>query len=227
MFSIKLIDFKPTRKSSNTLIAEEILQFYNKQTSIHADEFIALSIKQWIIEHKKTEQQILKLLQLQGVSPKYSCILGFCFEFGIGLQRRNPASAFQFYQHAAANNDGFALVQLGKFYRLGRSVPFSRLKAVELYQKSAALGHPQGALKFSRYISKPKVIFHYHQKAAEKGLKKAQCEMIKWCLVGETTLRDKHTSLRWLLRISRNNYQEEINLPKFMRMVFKNKKPRG
>ncbi|CAG8543028.1 6147_t:CDS:1 [Ambispora gerdemannii] len=223
MTSIKLIDFKPT----HTQLADELLQFYNKQTWIHADEFIALAVKKWITEHKKTEQQILKLLQLQGVSPKYSCILGFCFEFGIGLRRRNPTSAFQFYQHAAANNDGFALVQLGKFYRFGTSVPFNHLKAVELYQKSAVLGHPQGALKFSRYVSKPKEIFHYHNKAADKGFKKAQCEMVRWCMLGEATLKDKHMSLRWLLRLSRNNYQEEINLRKFLRMIFMNKKSRN
>ena len=63
-------------------------------------------------------------------------LLGYCYEFGIGVEK-NENEAFVNYQKSADLNNPDGMYQVGYCYNLGIGVEVNKQKAFENYLKSA------------------------------------------------------------------------------------------
>lgn len=68
--------------------------------------------------------------------------LGYCWNFGEGVDEVNYEKAVEWYRKAAEQGFPKAQINLGRCYIYGEGVPIDHRKAVEWYRKAAAQNHP-------------------------------------------------------------------------------------
>ncbi|RIB00725.1 hypothetical protein C2G38_1120588 [Gigaspora rosea] len=78
--------------------------------------------------------------------PKGMYWLGYCYEYGIGVES-DENKAFTFYQKSADMNDSNGMYQVGYCYYLGIGVEIDKHKAFTYYLKSAEAGNSMGIRK--------------------------------------------------------------------------------
>src|SRR5690242_3169650 len=69
--------------------------------------------------------------------------LGYCYEYGIGMEK-DEKKAFVNYQKSAEMNNPNGMYQVGYYYDLGIGVEIDKYKAFVLYLKSAEAGNSNG-----------------------------------------------------------------------------------
>ncbi|KAF0543510.1 calmodulin-dependent protein kinase [Gigaspora margarita] len=72
--------------------------------------------------------------------------LGYCYEYGIGVEK-DENKAFIHYQKSADMNNPNGMFQVGYCYYLGIGVEIDKLKAFNYYLKSAEAGNTMGIWK--------------------------------------------------------------------------------
>ncbi|KAF0436906.1 calmodulin-dependent protein kinase [Gigaspora margarita] len=72
--------------------------------------------------------------------------LGYCYEYGIGVEK-DENKAFIHYQKSAEMNNPNGMCQVGYFYSLGIGVEIDKHKAFIHYLNSAFFGNPMGIFK--------------------------------------------------------------------------------
>ncbi|CAG8562797.1 10106_t:CDS:2 [Ambispora gerdemannii] len=150
--------------------------------------------------NRHQEKAALNIYQRRKTSTDCAYLLGFFYHYGIGFDGKcDYDQAYRLYKYAADDDNSFANIQIGELYQDARD----HKAAVGSCRKAAILGHPQGAFKYSLFLSYPKSIY-WVQKSAEGGFEAAQCDMVYRYCNGSGVLRDQHRALYWILKSVKN-----------------------
>lgn len=93
-----------------------------------------------IYRFEDSETQIMLLAACADAgSGRAMCDLGIRYEYGADV-KKNPVTAFEWYQKAAETGYTYGMYDLGRCYERGIGTSVDRAKAMELYQKAAEAG---------------------------------------------------------------------------------------
>lgn len=102
--------------------------------------------------------------------------LGNMFYWGIGVEKRDLAQAFNWFIQAAENDDGIAQVSVANMYEHGLGVPRDLRQAFNWYQRAANNGYPEAMSILGTLYLEGSIVKQDYEKAllwligaAEKG----------------------------------------------------------
>ncbi|RIB15247.1 kinase-like domain-containing protein [Gigaspora rosea] len=104
--------------------------------------------------------------------------LGYCYEYGIGVEK-DERKAFTYYQKSAEMNNSNGIYQVGYCYYLGIGVDVDKHKAFTYFLKSAEEGNSMGIRKTAicyRYGIGVEENYDEFEKWIEKNSKYGKCE---------------------------------------------------
>ncbi|KAG9288510.1 hypothetical protein G9A89_015716 [Geosiphon pyriformis] len=183
------------------LFISKLIKEYNEMTNIGWDNEVVDGLRIWItLEQNKSLEYAFNLLMHQKHSAQCNSLLGFFYNYSIGTPLNNE-EAFKWYTIAGEKGDGFALTQIGMFYRIGATIEIDRKKMLEFYEKSAKRGHPQGAIQLATYTSDRLITNYWYAKAAEWGFPYALYRgEYRFNCDGDRVLKDFHFEIRSSLK---------------------------
>ncbi|CAG8588629.1 5582_t:CDS:2 [Ambispora leptoticha] len=170
-----------------------------------SDKNVINAIDEWLHSKGITRERLFHLLYKHKADDvNYACILGVFFHYGIGVQV-NRQMAFNFYQHAAKdNNDAFAQNRLGYCYRDCIGTTRNLDEAFKWFKKSAEGGHMCGMRTLAEHYydglgceKNSCRAFFWYSKAYINGNPRS-IQSISMCHEkGHGTPRDLHEALFW------------------------------
>ncbi|KAG9298822.1 hypothetical protein G9A89_015843 [Geosiphon pyriformis] len=175
------------------------------------DEYLRACINKWCNSHKIDAETLFDLLSISSNENfKYSCLLGFAYEYGIGTEPDQNA-AFEYYLQAAKNGDSLGQNQVGSYYdrnyyldMMIESESDVHEQAFEWYQKSAMGGNANGQYNLANcyrkgtgtYNDMRKAFFWYYE-AAKAGDVTSQRTVGLCFEAGHGTMTDVHQAILW------------------------------
>ncbi|CAG8543008.1 6146_t:CDS:2 [Ambispora gerdemannii] len=192
------------------------------------DDFLLQCIEDYLTVTKITKAELFQnVLKFKTTSPKFACLLGFLYHYGIGTEV-NLEEMFRLYTISAENNDPIGQAQLGRCYSDACGTEENNEKAFYWAKKSAENGNLTGAYNLADCycwgIGTPVIkrySFYWYQRSAEAGMNCSVFWLARCFRVGWGTNKDIHHALRLYRGIDHSSWMVEV------KDVFKSSKLKG
>lgn len=183
-------------------------------------ESIRLSIELAIAGHPDSQWN-LALFNLKGVYQQLAD------GTRVELLKKNPAEAANWLRKAASQDYTSAMVILGGLYEKGEGVSLDYKKAMEWFEKAAALGDAQAChvIGLAHLNGRGKVVsidkvkaVEWFRRGAEKGDPQAQYALAGAYLKGEGMEKSPETARKWFARAAwQNEPRAQLQLGRMLR----------
>jgi hypothetical protein len=145
----------------------------------------------------------------------------------VELLKKNPAEAANWLRKASSQNYTSAMVILGGLYEKGEGVSLDYKKAMEWFEKAAALGDAQAChvIGLAHLNGRGKVVpinkvkaIEWFLRGADKGDSQAQYALAGAYLRGEGVKKNLATARKWLVRAAwQNEPRAQLQLSRMLR----------
>jgi hypothetical protein len=145
----------------------------------------------------------------------------------VELLKKNPAEAANWLRKAASQDYTSAMVILGGLYEKGEGISLDYKKAMEWFEKAAALGDAQAChvIGLAHLNGRGKVVpinkvkaIEWFLRGADKGDSQAQYALAGAYLRGEGVKKNLATARKWLVRAAwQNEPRAQLQLSRMLR----------
>ncbi|CAG8480833.1 12854_t:CDS:1 [Ambispora gerdemannii] len=187
---------------------------------IEYDPKIVQIFENYFTESNIQSSHAFSILSKCSSIPRYSTLLGFFYQYGIGT-KQNEELAFKYYESAADKGDSFSMIQIGWYYDNVTGSPVKRdaKKALEYYKKSVETeNHPQALCHLAYHEQNERRMFLMYQEAAIGGFIDAQKQVIASYRYGSGVEKDLHKTFRLLWKRIKEKSDWHSNELEYLRL---------
>ncbi|CAG8527992.1 1780_t:CDS:2, partial [Racocetra fulgida] len=206
---IKFNDNNDNEQDPKIIFLDKLyLTFYDK---FNKGLSVPSTIKNYISENGETEDNILKWLYLNKNEPKYICLRGIFYMWGIGTKEGKESSmnVLSLFLDAANRNDVVAQYFAGRCYEVGWDAKKNMREAIKWYHKATKNGCAAAERILGDYCYKCQeyskaftllqsaVGFTLLKQAADKGVPNSSYELARCYEFGKGTVENFSEALNW------------------------------